>query len=108
MKRARTLSGPEKSSIHMRSGWIKRSQKEEIYNSIDFANFRSFCYQIESGSEGWTPNEKYKKAKRLLAIEEVDSWNHYKMEKNASKDLVALKDFLDRLLGDRAHRANTS
>ena len=30
------------------------------------------------------------------------------MEKNASKDWVALKDFLDRLLGDRTHRVNTS
>ena len=30
------------------------------------------------------------------------------MEKNASEDFVALKDFLDRLLGDRAHRVNTS
>ncbi len=30
------------------------------------------------------------------------------MEKNASEDWVALKDFLDRLLGDRAHRVYTS
>ena len=30
------------------------------------------------------------------------------MEKNASEDWVALKDFLDRLLGDRAHRVHTS
>ncbi len=30
------------------------------------------------------------------------------MEKNASKDWVALKDFLDRLLGDCAHRVHTS
>ncbi len=27
---------------------------------------------------------------------------------NASEDWVALKDFLDRLLADRAHRVNTS
>ncbi len=30
------------------------------------------------------------------------------MEKNASKDWVALKDFLDPLLGDPAHRVHTS
>ncbi len=30
------------------------------------------------------------------------------MEKNASEDWVALMDFLDRLLGDRAHRVHTS
>ncbi len=30
------------------------------------------------------------------------------MEKNASEDWVALKDFLDRLLRDRAHRVHTS
>ncbi len=30
------------------------------------------------------------------------------MEKNASQDFVALKDFLDRVLGDRAHRVYTS
>ncbi len=30
------------------------------------------------------------------------------MEKNAPKNWVALKDFLDRLLGDRAHRVYTS
>ncbi len=30
------------------------------------------------------------------------------MEKNVSEDWVALKDFLDRLLGDRAHRVHTS
>ena len=30
------------------------------------------------------------------------------MEKNSSEDWVALKDFLDRLLGDRAHRVHTS
>ena len=103
MKRTRTFSGPEESSIPMRSRSIKRPKKEEIYHSTDYANFRSFCHQIESGSEGWTPNERYKEAKRLLAIEEVDSWNHYRMEKNASKDWVALKDFLDRLLGHCAH-----
>ncbi len=61
-----------------------------------------------TGSESWTPNEKYKEAKRLFAIEEVDSWNYYQMEKNVFEDLVALKHFLDRLLGDRAHRVNTS
>ena len=87
---------------------IKQPKKDEIYHSTDYANFRSFCYQIESSSEGWTPNERYKEAQRLLAIEEVDSWNHYQMEKNASEDWVALKDFLDRLLGDRAHRVHIS
>ncbi len=30
------------------------------------------------------------------------------MEKNASEDWVAHKDFLDRLLGDRAHQVHTS
>ena len=30
------------------------------------------------------------------------------MEKNASEDWVAIKDFLDRLLGDHAHRVHTS
>ncbi len=30
------------------------------------------------------------------------------MEKNTSKNWVALKDFLDRLLGDRAHRVHAS
>ena len=74
MKRAGTFSGPEESSISMRSWLIKRPQKEEIYHSTDYANFRSFYHQIESGSEGWTPNKRYKKTKRLLAIEEVDSW----------------------------------
>ncbi len=108
MKSARTFSGPEESSIPTRSRSIKQPKKEEIYHRIDYANFRSFCHQIESGSEGWTPNERYKKAKQLLAIEEVDSWNHYRMEKNASEDWVTLKDFLGRLLGDRAHRVNTS
>ena len=108
IKRTRTFSGPEESFIPMRSRSIKRPKKEEIYYCTDYANFRSFCHQIESGSEGWTPNERYKEAKRLLAIEEVDFWNHYRMEKNASKDWVALKDFLDRLLGDRTHRVNTS
>ncbi len=73
MKRARTFSGPEESSIPMRSRSIKRAKKEEIYHSTDYANFRCFCHQIESGYEGCNPNERYKKAKRLLAIEEVDS-----------------------------------
>ena len=86
MKRARIFSSPEESSIPTQSRSIKRPKKEEIYHSTDYANFRSFCHQIESGSEGWTPNERYKEAKRLLAIEEVDSWNHYRMEKNASED----------------------
>ena len=108
MKRTRTSSGHEEPSISMRSRSIKRPKKDEIYHSTDFANFRSFCHQIESGSKGWSPNERYKEAKRLLAIEEVDSWNHYRIEKNASEDWVALKDFLDRLLGDRAHRVHTS
>ena len=108
MKRIRTLSGPEESSIPIRSWWIKRPKKEEIYHSTDYLNLRSFGHQIESGSEGWTPKKKYKKAKRLLAIEEGDSWNHYRRGKNASEDWVALKDFLDRILGDRAHRVHTS
>ncbi len=86
MKRARTFSGPEESSIPMLSRSIMRHKKEEIYHSTDYANFCSFCHQIESGSEGWTRNERYKEAKRLRAIEEVDSWNHYRMEKNASED----------------------
>ncbi len=108
MKRTRTFSGLEESSIPTWFWFIKRPKKEEIYHSTDYANFRSFCHQIESGSEGWTQNERYKEAKRLFAIEEVDSWNHYWIEKNASKDLAALKDFLDRLLGDRAHRVHIS
>ncbi len=52
MKHARTFSGSEESSIHTRSRSIKRPKKEEIYHSTDYANFRSFCHQIESGSEG--------------------------------------------------------
>ena len=108
MKRARTFSGPEESSIPMQSRSIKRPKKEEIYRSTDYANFCSFSHQIESGSEGLIPHERYKEAKRLLAIEKVNSWNHYQIEKNASKDWVALKDFLDRLLGDRKHRIHTS
>ncbi len=52
MKRTRTFSGPEESSIPMRSRSIKRPKKEETYHSTDYANFRSFCHQIESGSEG--------------------------------------------------------
>ena len=86
MKHARTFSGPEESSIPTRSRSIKRPKKEEIYHNTDYANFSSFCHQIKSSLEGWTPNEKYKEAKRLFAIEEVDSSNHYRMEKNASKD----------------------
>ncbi len=81
MKRVRTSSGPEKPSISTRSRLIKRPQKDEIYHSTDYSNFRSFCHQIKIISEGWSPNERYKEAKRLLAIEEVDSWNHYQMEK---------------------------
>ncbi len=108
MKRARTFSGPEESSISTWSRSIKRPKKDKIYYSEDYANFCSFCHQIKSGSEDWSPNKRYKEAKRLLAIKEVDSWNHYRMEKNASKDWVALKDFLDQLLGDRAHRVHTS
>ncbi len=81
----------------------RAAQKEEIYHSTEYANFCYFCHQIESGSEGWTPNKKYKEAKRLFDIVEIDSWNHYRMEKNASEDWVALKDFLGRLLADRAH-----
>ncbi len=108
MKRARTFSVPEKSSIPIRSRSIKRLKKEKIYHSTDYSNFRSFCHKIQSGSEGWIPNKRYKEAKRLLAIEEVDSWNHYRMKKNAFEDWVALKDFLDRILGDSAHRVHTS
>ncbi len=108
MKHASTFSGPEELSIPTRFWSIKRPKKEEIYHSTNYANFHSFCHQIESGSEGLTPNERYKEAKWLLAMEEIDSWNHYRMEKNASEDWVALKDFLDRLLGDRAHRVHTS
>ena len=108
MKCTRTFSGAEESSIPMRFRSIKRPQKEEIYHSKDYSNFRFFCYQIESGAEGWTLNKRWKQAKRLLAIEEVDSWNHYRMEKNASEDRVALKDFLDWFWRDRAYRINTS
>ncbi len=64
MKRARTISGPEESSIPMRFRSINRPKKKEIYHSTDYANFRSFCHQIESSFEGWTPNERYKEAKR--------------------------------------------
>ncbi len=73
MKCTRTLSGPEESSIPMRSRSIKRPKKEKIYHSTDYANFRSFCHQIECGSEGQSLNKKYKEARWLLAIEEVDS-----------------------------------
>ncbi len=108
IKRVCTFSGPEELAIPMRSWSIKRPKKEEMYHSTVYANFRSFCHQIESGFDGWTPNKKYKQAKRLLAIEEFDSWNQYRMKKNASKDWLALKDFQDRLLRDRAHWVNTS
>ncbi len=74
MKRTRSFSGPEESSIPIRSrSIIKRPNKEEMYHSTNYANFRSFCHQIKSGSEDWTPNERHKEARRLLAIEEVDS-----------------------------------
>ena len=73
MKRARIFSGPKESSIPTRSQSIKRPKKEDIYHSKDYANFCSFCNQIESGSEGWTPNERYKEGKRLHAIKKVDS-----------------------------------
>ncbi len=86
MKRARTCSGPEELSISTRSRSIKRPKKDEIYHSTNYANFPSFCHQIKSGSKGWSPNERYKEAKRLLAIGEFDSWNRYQMEKNASED----------------------
>ncbi len=86
MKHTRTFFNPEESSIPIRSRSIKRLKKKETYYSTDYTKFRFFCHQIESGSEGWTPNERYKEAKRLLAIEEVDSWNHYRMEKNTSED----------------------
>ncbi len=52
MKRARTFPGLEELSIPTRSLSIKRPKKEEIYYSKDYSNFRSFCYQVESGSEG--------------------------------------------------------
>ncbi len=68
IKRTRIFSGLEESSIPMRSRSIKRFKKEEIYHSTDYANFCSFCHQIERGSESWTSNEGYKEAKRLLAI----------------------------------------
>ena len=77
LKRARNFSGPEESFISTRSRSIKQPKKVKIYHSTDYSNFRSFCHQIESGSEDWSPNKRYKKAKRLLAIEEVDFWNHY-------------------------------
>ncbi len=108
MKHGRTFSGPEESSISTRFRSIKRPKKDKIYCSTDYANFRSFCHQIKNGSKGLTTNERYKEAKRLLTIEEVDSWNHYRIEKNASEDWVVLKDFLDRLLGDRTHWVNIS
>ncbi len=101
MKRTRTFSSPEESSISTQSRLIKRPKIDKIYHSTNYANFRSFCHQIESGSEGWTPNKRYKEAKRLLAIDEIDFWNHYRIEKNTSKDWVILKEFLDRLFGDR-------
>ncbi len=108
MKLARTFSGPEESFIPTQSWSIKRPKKKEIYHSTYYSNFRSFCHHIEIGSDGWIPNKKYNKAKRLLAIEEVDSWNYYRMEKNASEDLVTFKDFLDHHLGDRAYRVHSS
>ncbi len=108
IKRTRTFSGLEESSIPKQSRLIKRLKKEEIYHSTDYANFHSFCRQIESDLEGWTPNKRYKEAKRLHAFEEVDSWNYYWIKKNVFEDWVALKDFLDRLLGDCTHRVHTS
>ena len=108
IKRVCTFSGLEELSIPTQSRLITRLKKEEIYHSTDYVNFRCFCHQIESSSEGWTPNKNDKEAKWLLAIEEVVFWNHYRIEKNASKDWVALKDFLGQLLRDRAHRVHTS
>ncbi len=104
MKHTRTFSGPKESSISIRSQSINQPQKANIYHSIDYAHFRSFCHGIESGSEGWTLNKRYKEAKRLFAIDEVDSWNYNRMEKNGPEDCVAFKDFLYQLLGDRAHQ----
>ncbi len=95
MKCVRTFSGLENSSIYTGSRSIKRPKKITIYHSKDYANIRSFCHQIESGSKGWTPNETYKEAKRLLSIMEVDSGNHSRMDENASENLLALKDFVD-------------
>ena len=86
MKSVRIFSGPEKSSISTQSRSIKRPKKAEIHHSTDYANFLYFCHQIKSGSECWTPNKKDKEAKQLFAIEQVDFWNHYYMEKNASED----------------------
>ncbi len=65
--------GLEELLIHTQSRSIKRPKKEEIYHSTDYANFCSFCHQIKIGPEDWTPNERYKEAKRLLATKEVDS-----------------------------------
>ncbi len=62
-----------------------------------------FAIRLKVVPKAEPQNERYKEAKRLHVIEEVDYWNHYRMEKNAPEDWVALKDFLDRLLGDRAH-----
>ncbi len=73
MKHARSFSGPEESSIPTRSRSIQQPKKKEIYHSTYYSNFCSFCHQIESGFESWTPNERYQGAKQFLAIEEVDS-----------------------------------
>ncbi len=97
MKHALSLPGPEESSISTRSWSIKQLKNEEIYHNTDNLNFRSFCPQIESGSEGWNSNKRYKETKWFLDIKEVDFWNDYRMRKNTSEDKVALKDFLDRL-----------
>ena len=47
MKCASIFSGPEESSIPTRSWFIKRPKNKEIYHSIDYAKFRSFCRQIQ-------------------------------------------------------------
>ncbi len=71
IKRTRTFSGPEESSIPMRSRSIKRPKKEEIYHSTDYANFSSFCHQIKSGSEGWTQTKSSKKLSGYLLLRKL-------------------------------------
>ncbi len=51
IKRAHTLSDPERLSLPMWSQLIKRPKKEKSYHNWDYANFVSFCPQIGSGSE---------------------------------------------------------
>ena len=86
MKHTCTFFSPKELSISIRSPSIKRPKRDGIYHSTDYTNFHSFCHQIESCSKGLTPNKRYKEAKRLLGIEEVDSKNYCRMEKNTSED----------------------